>query len=67
MYGFAKATRFFPIQGVRAFAKWVLPRPSPPTGRNLDESPVEGRGGGGDDGQRGIQVPGKGRGSEGIP
>jgi len=46
MYGFAKATRFFPIQGVRAFAKWVLQRPSPPTGRNLDESPVEGRGGG---------------------
>jgi len=46
MYGFSKATRFFPIQGVRAFAKWVLPRPSPSTGRNLDESPVEGCDGG---------------------
>ena len=46
MYGFAKATRSFPIQGLRAFAKWVVPRPSPPTGRNHDESPVEGCGGG---------------------
>jgi len=46
MYVFAKATRLFLIQGLRAFAKWVLPRPSPSTGRNLDESPVEGCDGG---------------------
>jgi len=66
MYGFAKATRFFFISGGEGFCQVSVAavitshRERPrrvPSGRPR-------RGGG--DGQRGIQVPGKGRGSKEI-